>query len=121
MLAEILIANPEGKLIPGLFGKVTLTARGLAEKPVALVPNPAIQAPRQAAPFVFVVKSEDGKNTVERRVVKLGGTMTPGTFWFMNRTIFADFRGITPARMYTFSWSHSFRTRCIHSSNASRT
>ena len=33
--------------------------------------------------------------------------------------IFADFKGMTPARMYTFSWSHSFRTRRIHSSNAS--
>jgi RND family efflux transporter MFP subunit len=72
MLAEIDIPNPGGKLIPGLFGKAALTARGLGEQKTTLVPNTAIQAPRRAEPFVFVVEEKDGKATVEKRPVKLG-------------------------------------------------
>ncbi len=78
MLAEIDMANAEGKFIPGLFGKAILKARGLAEKSTALVPNTAIQAPRRAVPFVFALKSEGGKARVEKRVVKLG--ISDGTF-----------------------------------------
>jgi multidrug efflux pump subunit AcrA (membrane-fusion protein) len=72
MLLEIDLPNAGGALIPGLFGKATLEARGAGGEAVVLVPNTAVQAPRRGKPFVFVVKEADGKATLEERSVGLG-------------------------------------------------
>ncbi|MGQ9588855.1 MAG: efflux RND transporter periplasmic adaptor subunit [Planctomycetota bacterium] len=80
MLAEIDIGNRDGALLPGLFGRVTLMARGVGGgvgEEVALVANTAIRAPRTGRPFVFVVKEQEGRSTLEERSVELG--LTDGT------------------------------------------
>ncbi|MBI4603469.1 MAG: efflux RND transporter periplasmic adaptor subunit [Planctomycetes bacterium] len=77
MLAELDIPNADEKLLPGLYGKATLEARGVAGEAVVLAPNTAMHAPRGGKPFVFVVKEEDGKTRLEERPVGLG--LTDGT------------------------------------------
>jgi RND family efflux transporter MFP subunit len=72
MLAELYLANDDEKLLPGLFGKATLRVRRTAEAEVAIAPATAVQAPRNARPFVFVIKEEGGKATLEERPVELG-------------------------------------------------
>ena len=76
MLAEIDLRNDERKLLPGLFGKATLTARGVSRENVILVPNTAVRAPRKAAPFVFLVEESKGGIQVVRKAdeIKLGAT-----------------------------------------------
>lgn len=75
MIAEILLPNPTGELLSGLFGKARLRASGVAKGKVILVPNTAIQAPRKEKDkFVWLVKTAQNGTTVERRVVSLGAT-----------------------------------------------
>ena len=61
-----LLANPDGLLQPGLFGRVRLPGSGLHE--VVLVPDSVIQFD-QSRQFVFVINDE---GTVERRWVTTG-------------------------------------------------
>jgi len=74
MLSEIILPNEDESLLPGLFGKVTLHALGVSAPTVVLVPNPAIQAPRKAKPFVFVVTSSGATSSAKMRPVELGIT-----------------------------------------------
>ncbi|MEE4146340.1 MAG: efflux RND transporter periplasmic adaptor subunit [Halieaceae bacterium] len=66
VLARALLANPDGLLQPGLFGRIRLPGSGLHE--VVLVPDEVIQFD-QSRQFVFVI-SDDGM--VERRWVTTG-------------------------------------------------
>ena len=81
MMAEIDLDNAEGKLLPGFFGQVTLSARGSTTQDAKLIPNTAIQAPRKAKPFVFLLRptkssgsAASGRGRVEKREVRLGLT-----------------------------------------------
>ena len=74
MLSEIILANADEMLLPGLFGKVTLHAQGVSAPTVVLVPNPAIQAPRKGKPFVFVLTTSDTTTFAKMRLVELGVT-----------------------------------------------
>ena len=76
MIAAIDLDNTDGNLIPGLFGKVTLMARGVAKSDVVLLPNTAIQAPRKGKTHVFVVQggAQSGEAVVKKEIVSLGVT-----------------------------------------------
>jgi RND family efflux transporter MFP subunit len=72
MLAEILVDNSQGRLLPGFFGRAILKVE--TGKRLLLVPNTGIQSPRKGVPHVFVVRNYPGSPTVERVNVQLGIT-----------------------------------------------
>jgi RND family efflux transporter MFP subunit len=74
MLCEIHLPNADGGLLPGLFGRAALVARGSVDGDVALVPAVAVQAPRSGATHVFVVQENEGKMSVRRQSVEIGAT-----------------------------------------------
>ena len=66
VLARGLLANPDGLLQPGMFGRVRLPGSGLHE--VVLLPDQAVQFD-QSRQFVFVINAD---GIVERRWITMG-------------------------------------------------
>ncbi len=65
LLMRGVLANPKGKILPGLFARVRVP---LEKKEAFLVPDAAVSSDQQGS-YVLVV---DEKNAVERRTVKTG-------------------------------------------------
>jgi RND family efflux transporter MFP subunit len=65
LLKRGFLANPKGKILPGLFARVRVP---LEKKEAFLVPDAAVSSDQQGS-YVLVV---DEKNAVERRTVKTG-------------------------------------------------
>ncbi|MCL4180941.1 MAG: efflux RND transporter periplasmic adaptor subunit [Verrucomicrobia bacterium] len=64
--ARLVVANPDGRLVPGLFARVTVVVE--MKEPRVLVPETAVGA-QQGTRYVFVVGRD---NKVEHRQVALG-------------------------------------------------
>lgn len=64
--ARVVLANPDGRLVPGLFARVTLIAE--SRQPRVLVPETAVGA-QQGTRYVLIVGQD---NQVEHRTVALG-------------------------------------------------
>lgn len=79
MVAAIDLDNRQRRLIPGLFARVSLVARGSSAGKVVLVPNTAIQNAERGGFAVFVVEEFGGLSKVTERGVTLkasDGTLT---------------------------------------------
>ncbi len=67
MTVEIEVSNPEGKLLPGMYGEATIT---LVEKPdVVVLPASAVRFDATGKSFVYVI---DSSNTVHAVDVSIG-------------------------------------------------
>ncbi len=67
------LANPEGRLRPGMFARVELSDPAAAEAPAALVvPRAAVQAQGGATVVFVALEGEEGARRFERRPVRLG-------------------------------------------------
>ena len=63
--------NPEGKLLPGMFGQVSVVLP--EEKPQTVLPATAIVY-ASYGDSVFVIKEKDGRKFVEQQFVRVGDT-----------------------------------------------
>lgn len=92
--ARAVVPNPEGRLLPGQFVRVTL--RGLTLKDGIGVPQKAVMQGPQGA-FVYVLAEKDGQVQAQVRPIRLGQAVNDA--WVVSRGLASGDRVVTEGIM----------------------